>query len=47
MDSSESGYGPGAESCEHGDEPSGSVNGVDLLTSWATKEELCSSELIS
>jgi hypothetical protein len=31
LDSSDSGYGPAAGSCEHGNEPSGSIKGREFL----------------
>jgi hypothetical protein len=47
-DTSRSGYGPVADSCEHGDEPSGSIKGgeYDLSELSTSQEGLCSMESV-
>jgi len=36
LDASGSGYGPVARSCEHDNEPSGSIKAGHFLTGWGT-----------
>jgi hypothetical protein len=41
-----SGYGPVAGSCEHGNEPSGSIKGGEINWLSDTSQGLCSMQLI-